>query len=146
MKNTFVKFMVVATVAAASMVGITAPAYAANPNCDPKSMSLSSGVNCAKSGEQQENLFGNGGIFNTIVNVLLFLIGAISVVMLVYGGIQYTLSSGDSGKVNNAKNTILYAIVGLVVALLAYAIVNFVVGNLVGGNTNTGGSSTTRTN
>lgn len=40
-------------------------------------MSLASGVNCAKSGEQQENLFGNGGIFNTIVNVLLFLIGAI---------------------------------------------------------------------
>ena len=143
MKNTFVKFMVVATVAVASIVGITAPAYAAN--CDTNSMSLASGINCVKSGEQQENLFGNGGIFNTIVNVLLFLIGAISVVMLVYGGIQYTLSSGDSGKVNNAKNTILYAIVGLVVALLAYAIVNFVVGNLVGGGANTG-SSNTRTN
>ena len=144
MKNTFVKFMVVATVVVASLVGFTAPAHAAN--CDTNSMSLASGVNCVKSGEQQENLFGNGGIFNTIVNVLLFLIGAISVVMLVYGGIQYTLSSGDSGKVNNAKNTILYAIVGLVVALLAYAIVNFVVGILVGGGTNTGGSSNTRTN
>ena len=144
MKNTFVKFMVVATVVVASLVGFTVPAHAAN--CDTKSMSLASGVNCAKSGEQKENLFGDGGIFNTIVNVLLFLIGAISVVMLVYGGIQYTLSSGDSGKVNNAKNTILYAIVGLVVALLAYAIVNFVVGNLVGGGTNTGGSSNTRTN
>ena len=143
MKNTFVKFMVVATVAVASLVGFTVPAHAAN--CDTNSMSLASGVNCVKSDEQQENLFGNGGIFNTIVNVLLFLIGAISVVMLVYGGIQYTLSSGDSGKVNNAKNTILYAIVGLVVALLAYAIVNFVVGNLVSGGANTG-SSNTRTN
>lgn len=65
--------------------------------------------------------------------------------MLVYGGIQYTLSSGDSGKVNNAKNTILYAIVGLVVALLLACNRKLVVGNLVGGGANTG-SSNTRTN
>ena len=46
--------------------------------------------------------------------------------MIIYGGIQYTTSAGDSGKVTNAKNTILYAIVGLIVSILAYAIVNFV--------------------
>lgn len=69
------------------------------------------------------------GIFKTITNVLLFIIGAISVIMLIIGGIRYTISSGDSAAVTSAKNTILYAIVGIIVALLSYAIVNFVLGS-----------------
>lgn len=70
------------------------------------------------------------GIFTTIVNVLLFLIGAISVIMIIYGGIRYTTSGGDAKNVTAAKDTILYAVVGLVVAILAYAIVNFVITRL----------------
>ena len=93
---------------------------------------LQNGMNAAKTEDQQENLFGDNGIFTNIVNILLFLIGVLSVTMLIYGGIQYTLSSGDSGKVNNAKNTILYAIVGLIVAILSYAIVNFVLKSISG--------------
>jgi hypothetical protein len=68
-------------------------------------------------------------LFQTIANVLLFIIGAISVIMLIIGGIRYTISNGDSGAITNAKNTILYAIIGVIVALLAFAIVNFVVGS-----------------
>ncbi len=68
-------------------------------------------------------------IFQTITNVLLFIIGGVSVIMLIIGGIRYTISGGDSSAVTSAKNTILYAIVGIVVALLAYAIVNFVLGS-----------------
>lgn len=80
-------------------------------------------------------LFGTGGIFTTIVNILLYIIGAISVIMLIFGGIRYVVSGGDSAAVTSAKNTILYAIVGIVVAILAYAIVNFVINGLVTGNT-----------
>ena len=65
-----------------------------------------------------------------IVNVLLFIIGAVSVIMIVVGGLRYVLSGGDSGAVNGAKNTILYAIVGLIVAFMAYAIVRFVSNSL----------------
>jgi hypothetical protein len=65
--------------------------------------------------------------FKRVVNVFLFLIGAIAVVMIVIGGFRYTISGGDSSAVNGAKNTILYAIVGLVVAVAAYGIVNFVI-------------------
>ena len=68
-----------------------------------------------------------GDIVSKIINFLLFFVGVVSVIMIIYGGIQYTTSAGDSGKVTNAKNTILYAIVGLIVSILAYAIVNFVV-------------------
>jgi hypothetical protein len=66
----------------------------------------------------------------TIVNVMLYIIGALSVIMIVVGGIKYTISAGDSSKVTSAKNTIMYAVVGLAVALFAYAIVNFVLKSL----------------
>lgn len=67
-----------------------------------------------------------GERIQTIVNIMLFILGAIAVIMIVIGGIKYTTSNGDSSAITSAKNTILYAVVGLVVAILAYAIVNFV--------------------
>jgi hypothetical protein len=99
--------------------------------CDTGSLSIGSGANCAQGNEQPGNLFGSGGIFQTITNILLFLIGAISVIMLIIGGIRYVLSNGDSNAVVGAKNTILYAIIGIVVAFLAYAAVNFIITQLV---------------
>ena len=62
-----------------------------------------------------------------IIDTLLFIVGAIAVVMIIIGGIIYVTSAGDSGKVTQGKNTVLYAVIGLVVALLAFAIVNWVV-------------------
>ncbi|HMH70200.1 MAG TPA: hypothetical protein VK502_02280 [Candidatus Saccharimonadales bacterium] len=62
-----------------------------------------------------------------VVNILLYLLGAIAVIMIVIGGIRYTTSNGDSSSTKGAKDTILYAVVGLIIAMLAYAIVNFVV-------------------
>lgn len=70
-------------------------------------------------------------IFKTIVNVLLFVIGAISVIMIIIGGIRYTTSNGDSSSVTSAKNTIMYAVIGLLVSMFAYAIVNFVVSHFI---------------
>ena len=63
-----------------------------------------------------------------IISTLFFALGAISVIVIIVGGIKYATADGDSGKISSAKNTILYAVVGLVVAILAYAIVNFVIG------------------
>jgi hypothetical protein len=88
---------------------------------------LAGGATSAKGDDQQENLFGDGGLFQTITNVLLFVIGAISVIMLIIGGIRYVVSGGDSSAVTSAKNTILYAVIGIIVAILAYAMVNFVI-------------------
>ena len=68
------------------------------------------------------------------VNIFLFAVGALSVIMLIWGGIRYTTSAGDSNKVTAAKNTVLYAIVGLVVAILAYAIVNMVISKIASGS------------
>ena len=72
-------------------------------------------------GETQVN-----GIIKTIVEVLLTAVGTISIIMIVIGGIMFALSSGDAQKAAKARNTVLYAVVGLAVSLFASAIVNFV--------------------
>ena len=69
-------------------------------------------------------------IVNEIVNMILYIVGILAVVMVIVGGIQYTLSAGDQAKVTKAKNMIVYGIVGLVIAILAYAIVNFVISKI----------------
>jgi len=101
--------------------------------CDSATLTAASGVNCSHGTGTPTELFGPTSIFTTIVNILLFVIGAVSVIMLIIGGIRYTVSGGTSAEVTNAKNTIMYAIIGLVVAFLAYAIVNWVLGRLVTG-------------
>lgn len=67
---------------------------------------------------------------NQIINVIIGVIGFIAVIVIILGGVQYTTSAGDSGKVKTARNTIMYGIIGLIIALLAYSIVNFVLTNL----------------
>ena len=78
------------------------------------------GANAARGSDQPSDLFGQAGIFSTITNVMLFIVGGVSVLMIIIGGLRYVLSGGDSGNVSAAKNTILYAIVGIIVSLLAY--------------------------
>lgn len=85
------------------------------------------GVDAIGGGGDQPSLTA---FIQTIINVLLFVIGAVAVIMIIIGGIRYVVSNGDQAAVTGAKNTILYSVVGLVVALLAYAIVNFVLDNL----------------
>lgn len=74
-------------------------------------------------------------VVKAIVDVLLFGVGIVSVIMIIVGGLRYTTSNGDSSQVTSAKNTILYAVIGLIVALLAFIIVNFVVDQFAQGVT-----------
>ena len=70
-------------------------------------------------------------VLTTVTNILLFLMGAISVIMIIVGGIRYATSQGDQTQMQSAKNTILYAVIGVVVSIAAYAIVSFVVTQFV---------------
>ena len=78
------------------------------------------------------------GIVVTVIRVALWVIGLLAVAFIIYGGIKYTMSGGESAKVKAAKDTIMYAVIGLIVAILAYAIVGFVV-NIVGTDEGGGG-------
>ncbi|MEI6237337.1 MAG: pilin [Candidatus Saccharibacteria bacterium] len=62
----------------------------------------------------------------TIINIFSWIVGVICVIMIIYGGFRYVTAGGDSARVGDAKNTILYAIVGLVIVALAQVIVKFV--------------------
>ena len=65
-----------------------------------------------------------------IVNGVLGILGVVAVVVIVIGGVQYMISSGDPGKTKKAKDTILYAAIGLIIVALAAVIVNFVIANI----------------
>ena len=95
-------------------------------------LSVQDGAEAARGDMMPAELVGDNGIITRFTNVALEVIGAVSVMMLVYGGLRYILSGGDSKKVTDAKNTILYAIIGLIVSLFAYAIVHFIIGTLAG--------------
>ena len=95
-------------------------------------LSVQEGDNAARAEGMPTELIGDNGVFSRLTNTILLVVGLISVIMLVYGGLRYILSGGDSKKVTDAKNTILYAIIGLIISLLAFAIVNFVLNSVVG--------------
>ena len=95
-------------------------------------LNLESGINSAKGTGAPDNVTEDDGLIKKVVNLLLWAIGIISVIMIIIGGIRYATSNGDSTQVTAAKNTIMYAVIGLVIAIFAYAIVNFVLFQTVG--------------
>lgn len=112
-------------------VSITTPGLASGGNLG----NTSGPVNC------NNTAVGNNSVATEaqrIVTLFSIIVGAISVVMIIYGGFRYITSGGDSGRVGNAKNTLIYAIIGLVIVALAQLIVHFVLAQ-----TNTINTSTT---
>ena len=102
------------------------------------------GAEAAKGDDMPRFLIGSDGVFTKISNTILYIVGIVSVIMLIWGGIRYILSGGDNKKVTDAKNTILYAIIGLIIAILAFAIVNFVL-NAIGVSSPTDTTAPTET-
>lgn len=105
-------------------------------------LTLQEGVEAARCDGCPANLFGNTGVFKQITNTILYIVGIVAVIMLIIGGIKYVISGGDSKKVTDAKNTVLYAIIGLIICLLSFAIVNFVVSTLPSDNNDSSNSQT----
>ncbi len=89
-------------------------------------MTAQEGADAARAEGMPAELVGADGVFTKFTGIALYVIGAISVIMLLWGGLRYIMSGGDSKKVTDAKNTVLYAIIGLIIAVLSYAIIHFV--------------------
>ena len=122
--NNKLKVMLGTVLVAVSAMGLVLPVGAAP--C-PAGMSA---AECAQGGLGSTNPDPDGPelteVIKAIINTIIFVVGIVAVIMIILGGIQYSTSQGDPGKVKKAKDTILYGIVGLVVALVAFSIVNFV--------------------
>ncbi len=144
LKSKITQIMVAATLALASIIAVPALASAqvsSDPNIQTSlctgaadlQFKESGGSDCATaasgSADEVNDLVGQ------IINVFSIVVGIVAVIMIVYGGFRYITSGGDSGNVTNAKNTILYAIIGLVIVALAQFIVKFVLGKATGAGT-----------
>lgn len=125
-----IKRIIVSTLVMAGLVAVPlAPSLVSAAPADE----IGSGVT-AVGGEEGGGQEGFNEGIKTIVNMMLFLLGVIAVIMIIIGGFRYATSNGDPGTTKAAKDTILYAVIGLVVAILAYAIVNFVVNAFTSGS------------
>jgi len=102
-------------------------AYAQTSDFD---QGLNGGVGATKT-DDAKTITGVDSLVTKAINILLYVVGAVSVIMIIVGGFKYVTSGGDSAGVTSAKNTILYAVIGLIVAVLAWAIVNFVLNDLL---------------
>ena len=110
--------------------GFIAMSGVANVAAADSSLTLREGAMAVQCDGCPSDLFGDTGVFKQITNTILYIVGIVAVIMLIIGGIRYVVSGGDAKKVTDAKNTILYAIIGLIICFLAFAIVNFVIAAL----------------
>lgn len=92
--------------------------------CAGANLEFSKSANCATSA---------GGATDKVnktvslgINIFSWVVGVAAVIMIIIGGLKYITSSGDSNNITSAKNTILYAIIGLIIVALAQFIVKFV--------------------
>lgn len=89
-------------------------------------------------GGQTEKIAGDKtfeGSIGTIIQAILGVLGVVAVIFIIVGAVNYVTSQGDAGKVKKARDTILYAVIGLIIALLAFAIVGFILGKMGAGTT-----------
>jgi len=127
-----IKNIIVASLATVLSVAVIAPvAVSAAPDinsglCQGANLQVQDG--CSVSDAQKDGTDAVNGIITLVINLFSIVVGVISVIMIIIGGLKYITSGGDSGNVTGAKNTILYAIIGLVVVALAQLIVKFVLG------------------
>ncbi len=109
---------------------------AAAPNCNATGSNIAAGATGALTTTTNPTSITCGGtdtstgsvgtIANNIVTIFSYIVGAVSIIMIIYGGFRYVTSGGDQNAVGSAKNTLIYAIVGLVIVALAQLIVHFV--------------------
>jgi hypothetical protein len=122
-------------------LGVAAPVYAQTAQ-DQINNGLCTGANLQFSETPQAGACNSAGIdattsinniVHTIVNILSAVVGIVAVIMIIVGGFRYITSGGNDASVTAAKNTILYAVIGLVVVALAQILVRFTLSKLTNG-------------
>lgn len=126
MKNAFLTFLAVFFVFFLALL-LVAPDVSAQTDSIRRGVRSTGGS--TTQGQAENQLFS---AIETGVDIFSLIVGVIAVVMIIIGGLKYITSGGDSNSVSSAKNTLLYAVIGLVVVVLAQAIVFFVLDETAG--------------
>ena len=117
---------------------VVSAADVAGGTCKGAQLEFSNTEECDTEGaaKQLDETLNNG------INIFSVIIGAVAVIMIIYAGFRYIVSGGSSDGVKGARNTLIYAIVGLVVVLLAQTVVKYVLSQFTGSD-DTGTTTTT---
>jgi uncharacterized membrane protein len=123
--------LIAVTTLSFSMPTVIMPGLASADACTGVSANLNNGVNTALDNGSGCSTTPGGtstlaSLAKTVVNVFSLIVGIAAVIMIIYGGLRYITSGGESSNVGNAKNTLIYAIIGLIIVALAQTIVHFV--------------------
>ncbi len=113
----------------AGLVLVLTPAVVLADEVDPLAPACEQGAqdsSLCQNPSSENPLVGPDGVITRATQLVSMAVGAVSVIMIIIGGLRYILSSGDPANTASARNTILYAIIGLVIAIAAQAIVLFV--------------------
>jgi len=81
---------------------------------------------CADANKKTNPITGRDGLLRKVVDIFSWVIGVASIIMVIFGGIKYAISAGDATKVKAARETITYAVIGLIIAVTARGIIIFV--------------------
>lgn len=84
---------------------------------------LSSGSTSTKCDPGAENRVDH--LITQVVVLLSWIVGIASVIMIIIAGLKYVTAAGDANSVGSAKNTLIYALVGVIIAALAQFLVHF---------------------
>ena len=132
-KNIRNKMVALISAAVLVAVPIAAPvavyaAAAGAPNisgslCQGSNLQVGSSSDCSQTSDGTDKI---NSIITTVINVFSVIVGVVAVIMIIIAGFRYITSGGDSNNVSSAKNTIIYAIIGLVIVALAQFVVRFV--------------------
>lgn len=130
MKTTIFKNLLIAMACVLGFNFLVVPhAYAADPICDNANISaeIKAANGCPGTSAPKLEI-----TVTNILNAIIAVLGIVAVIFVIVGGVQYMTSTGDAGKVQKAKNTILYALIGLAICALSFAIVNWTIGTISG--------------
>ena len=127
------KMILSALIVACSVFGFSAVSTASlSTNVSAQAADgVKKGITTATTADMEnKSIAGEGGLISILINFLLWTVGILSVVMIIFSGFRYITSAGDASKTKSAQSTLIYSVVGLIVAIMAYAIVNMVTNRL----------------
>lgn len=108
-------------------IGFNGLVFAEDVDC---SGTASQSAFCKNKTDTNENpILTEDSIGRRIIQLVTLFAGVISIIVMILGGISFITSNGNAQKVTTAKNTILYASIGLVISLIAQFIVIFILSN-----------------
>ena len=123
------KMILSALIVVCSVFGFSAISVASLPtNVSAQAAnSVKKGITTATTADMEnKSIAGEGGLISILINFLLWTVGILSVVMIIFSGFRYITSAGDAAKTKSAQTALTYSIVGLIVAILAWVIVKMI--------------------